>query len=260
MNNLLENKVAQYILGAVAVVLFLFLGAKTLAQFGFVQGDQAYYNSITVTGTGEVYAVADIGTFSYSVSKTEKEVSVAQSKAAEISNSAISFLKENGVDEKDIKTTSYNVYPEYEWIQPTCTSNFCPAGKQVLKGYQVSQSVEVKVRDTSKVGDILSGVGKLGVTNVSSLNFSVDDIKTLQTQARDKAIADAKVQATKLSKALGVSLSKVVGYYENINEPGYPMYAKGGDMMEARVASVVPDLPKGENKITSSISITYQIR
>ncbi|HXK39099.1 MAG TPA: SIMPL domain-containing protein, partial [Candidatus Paceibacterota bacterium] len=137
----------------------------------------------------------------------------------------------------------------------------CP-GKQVLVGYEVSQTLSVKVRDTKMAGDLLSGVGSRGATEVSGLSFTIDDEDALKAEARDKAIAQAKSKAEVLAKSLGVSLVRVVGFYEN--EGGMPIYAYGlgGDerMMTSSAPKASPEIPVGQNKIVSNVSVTYEIR
>jgi uncharacterized protein YggE len=123
--------------------------------------------------------------------------------------------------------------------------------------------LSVKVKDTTKAGELLSGVGTKGASQVSGLSFTVEDEDALKAQARDKAISSAKSKADELASQLGVQIVRVVGFNENSG--GYPiMYAKtaamdsmGGARAEAAPA---PAIPTGENKISSSVSVTYEIR
>ena len=127
----------------------------------------------------------------------------------------------------------------------------------MLKGYQVSQSVTVKVRDIGRAGELLSGVGKNGATNVGGLMFSIDDEDAVRGEARTKAIADAKAKAKELGKELGVSLVRIVSFSENGNYSGPIMYAtsmgKGG-------GEGSPEIPAGQNDIVSNVTVTYEIR
>jgi hypothetical protein len=117
------------------------------------------------------------------------------------------------------------------------------------------------VRDTTKAGAILSGVGTKGASNVSGISFTVADQNLLESQARAKAIEAAKAKADVLARQLGVSIVRVVAFNENGN---YPMYAAkamdmrtGGAMLESAPA---PELPVGQSKISSDVSVTYEIR
>ena len=236
---------------------------KTFKEFKFVGSGTTATNTITVSGEGEVFAVPDLAIFSVTVTEEAKEVKDAQKVATKKINDIIAYLKAQGIEEKDIKTTSYNVYPKYEWIEVACVGGRCPGGKQEMIGFEVSQSVDVKVRDTEKAGDILSGVGNLGVNTVSGLSFTIDEEDKLNAEARAEAIDDARTKAEELASQLGVSLVRIVGFNENGG--GYPMPYYKREMMTMSADSsmggaVAPELPVGENKIMSSVSVTYEIR
>lgn len=252
------------------VFIIIFLAAEALSAFGFISDTkivQSSPNTISVNGTGKVYAPADIATFSYSISATASTVADAQNQSAVITNKALAFLKTNGVADADVQTTDYSVNPQYDYSNVACPAIatadgqpvYCPPSKQVLSGYQVSQTITVKVRDTTKVGDILSGIGALGVTNVSSLQFSIDNPDALQAQAQTKAIADAKTKADALAQALGVHLGKVVSFSENQGGVAVPVYSMALSAGSAK-ADAVPSIPTGQNTISDDVSITYEIR
>lgn len=255
---------------AAAALMFLavFLCVKTLAELVRMPniGKEVYPQStIMVTGKGEAYAIPDIATFSFSVIETAKTAKLAQDAVNQKMDKALSSLKDSGIEEKDIKTTNYSVYPKYEWTETVCSElNYpnCPRGKNVLVGYEVNQSIMVKVRDTEKAGDLVTKVGAIGVENISGVEFSIDDREKYVAEAREEAIADAKTKAKELSKQLGVKLGKIMYYNDNSTQPYYG-YAEGkGGGMDLAVSSVAPvaQLPTGETKITSEISITYEIR
>lgn len=247
------------------ILLSAFLFMKVITDFKNLPniGKEIYPQStIMVTGKGEAYAIPDIATFNFSVTELGTTVKEAQEKADQKINNALSVVREAGVEDKDIKTTNYNVYPKYEWNQVVCITYPCPAGKQVLMGYEVNQTITVKVRDTEKVGDMVTKVGSSEVSNISGVEFTVDDREKYVAEAREEAIAEAKVKAKELAKQLGVKLGKMM-YYNEMGD--YPMYygeGMGGakDMMVSSVAPARAELPVGESKITSEITITYEIR
>lgn len=266
------------------VFLSLFLLVKVLSDLKKLPniGREIYPQStIAVTGSGEAYAVPDIATFSFSVTETASTVKQAQEKADVKMNQALTSVREAGIEDKDIKTTGYNVYPKYEWSNAVCPTpaieragsfgvsssgsvSYCPPGKSTLTGYEVSQTITVKVRDTEKVGDLVTKVGATGVSNISGVEFTVDDRDKFVAQAREEAIAEAKAKAKELSKQLGVRLGKIMYYNENGNYPMYYGYAEGkggaADAVSAMAPTMRAELPTGETKITSDITITYEIK
>lgn len=254
--------------------LSAFLLVKVITDFKRLPnvGREVYPQStIMVSGKGEAYAIPDIASFSFSVTEVAKSVESAQKLLDEKITKALGVLKEADIAEKDIKTTGYNVYPKYEWNQYPCPMGIavsevsypCRSGKNELVGYEVSQSITVKVRDVKKVGDLVSKIGAVNVSNISGVEFTVDNREQFVDQAREEAIKEAKAKAKELAKQLGVKLGKIMYYNENGNYPVYyGMEGMGGgkDMMISSVAPARAELPQGETKITSEISITYEIR
>ena len=247
------------------LALFLLVGTLgSLKGYHYIGSGVTATNTITVSGDGEVFAVPDTATFSVTVQEEAKTVKDAQDTATKKSNDIVAYLKTQGIDEKDIQTTDYSVSPQYDYSQGVCpASGYCPPGKQTLRGFQVSQTLTIKVRDTKKAGDLLSGVGALGASQVSGLSFTIDDQDALEAQARDKAIAKAKTKAEELANSLGVSIVRVVGFSENANYPIPYAYGRGGVAMamdSTATEKAAPDVPVGQNKITSNVSVTYEIR
>jgi uncharacterized protein len=242
----------------------IIVALSAYAYYTLKQSEGVYTGAtvITVQGEGEVMAKPDIGEFSFSVMAEGKTAAEAQDKSAQALNAALAFLKEGGVEDKDVKTSNYYLNPKYRYDTGVCTTMYCPPSNPVIDGYEVSQTVTVKVRDLNKSGDLISGVGDKGATNISGLSFTIDDMTDLKSQAREAAIADAKANADKLAKDLGVRIVRMTGYWEN--EGGmYPMYDRsymGGDMAMAEEAKMSPQMPVGENEIKSTVSITYEVR
>lgn len=256
----------------VRVLVMLVLASATVALLVYAQAtyrmtqNQFGPTTINVQGEGEVLAKPDIGSFSFSVRSEGKEAAEAQEKSAEKNNAIIAYLQEQGVEEKDIKTQYYNLNPKYRYEERVCPfGSYCPPGEPIIDGYEVSQNVTVKVRDLGKSGDLITGVGEKGASDISGLTFTIDDTTVLEAQAREEAIADAKEKAGRLAKNLDARIVKMVSFYEE--QGGYPMpYGYGGDMMMEKAAvamdaaPITPNLPTGENTIRKVVSITYEIR
>ncbi len=224
-------------------------------------------NTITVNGTGSIVVVPDTATFTFGVRENASTVTAAQNAASAKANAAIDAMKSAGVAEKDIQTLSYNISPNYEYQTPPCvyttsngvSTNVCPTGKSILNGYNVDETVQIKVRDITKAGTLFQTVGSLGVKNVDNLQFSVDKVAVVKDAARSKAIADAQDNANMLAAELGVHLVRVVNFSENNYGAVQPMYyaaeAKSVDSVAA-----APVIAQGQKNITDTVSVTYEIR
>jgi len=253
-------------------VLALFLLSATLGElkgYQFIGSGVTATNTISVNGDGEVFAVPNTADIMATIQETAKDVKTAQDNATKKSNDVIAYLKGAGVDEKDIQTTDYSVNPQYSYEQSSCPKPldggpviYCPPGRQSINGYQVSETLTVKVRDTSKAGDLLQGIGQRGISQVNGPNFTLDDAdqKTYEAQARGKAIDDAHTKAEALAQQLGVHLVRVVGFSEGGGGPVYYAKAMSMDAGMAAPAPAAPEIAPGQNKITSNVSVTYEIQ
>ncbi len=255
----------RWLAAAVLVMAVLALAAYAQATWDLVGQGQYGPTTISVQGEGEVLAKPDIGTFSFSVRAEGVDAAAAQEASAEDTNAILAFLDSEGVEEKDVKTQNYNLNPKYRYEERVCVSgSFCPPGERVIDGYEVNQSVTVKVRDLDAAGDLISGVGERGATNISSLQFTIDDESTLEAEARAKAIADAKTKAKLLAKDLDVKLVKIAGFYEENGGFGGEMYFAESRTMNLEMAmdeaKFSPELPTGENMIRRVVNITYEVK
>jgi len=215
-------------------------------------------NIITVSDTGEVYAKPDLAIATLSVVTEAKTVTKALSENTEKMNAVINFVKNQGVEDKDLKTTSFNIYPRYEYQRIEIEIYPYPPGKRVLVGYEVSQSLQVKIRNMEKIGQIVEGATDAGANQVSDLQFTIDKQDELKKQAREQAIEKSKAKAKELASQLGVNLVKITNFSESSVIPYYYDYALekaegiggGGE---------TPQVETGENKIEVTVSITYEI-
>ena len=260
------------------VIVSLYFVVKIFAEMKSYSllGESDQPATISFSGHGEVTAVPDIATVYFTISKDAKTAKDAQDSVAVIEKKALDVLKAKGVEDKDIKTADASVYPKYEYRQAVCSPvpigegtagvtvspsspYYCPSGKQVQTGYTASESITVKIRKTDDAGAIMQELGIAGVSNLSGPNFAIDKEDALKAEARKKAIDDAKAKAEVLAKDLGVSLVKITSFSENGNYP--IMYASKGMALDSASSAPTPAvLPKGENTISSDVTITYEIR
>ncbi len=253
-NEILKNRVwkTANLVGILLVVLLIVISIKEFKSIAYVGKDIAVMNAITVNGKGEAVTIPDVATFSFSVIETAQIVDEAQAKATAKINLIIKAIKDGGVDEPDIKTLSYTINPHYKYMNQS----------SILDGYDVSQTIEVKVRDIKKAGMLFTAVGSLGVQNINNLIFSVDDIDTIKIKARNLAIEDAQKKAKELAKKLGVRLVQITSFYDASDEKILPYPYVMDDEIALMKVSVqsTPKVPIGEQKIVSMVTITYEIR
>jgi uncharacterized protein len=250
---------------SVLAAVFIFIQIREYKYIGQYPTSEA---TISVTGDAETYQKPDIINLSYSIEYLGKTPKEATDEVAKKTGALREYLGSMGIDAKDVRTTSYNLYPEYDWVQDRaviCAAGmYCPppAGRQVLKGYRLTESYDLKLHSEhfDKAGELLSGIAEKGATNVSGLNFAVENEEEFLEQVRDEAIAEAKEKAERLAKELGVRIVRVQSYNEGTNYPIF--YGRGAMDSKVAMAEAAPvaNVQPGQEKLSTSVSITYVVR
>ena len=261
----------KYLVWAGTLAL-VFLSVYLIAVTKQVKNNSDTGNTISFSGEGKVFAVPDVAAISFSIVTEAPTSKAAQDANSVKSKKVVDFLKSQNIADKDIKTSGYNVYPQYsnnyprpcpltQGVQSMMEPSYpCLDNNPRITGYQVSQSFEVKVRDLEKVSTILDGLVSAGANQVNNLGFKVDNEEQLKEQARELAIKDAKEKANTLKKQLGIRLGKIVNFQEGGYYPVYFRAEAGGFGGGVGGDNPVPSVPAGENEITINVTITYQIK
>lgn len=218
--------------------------ASKTRGYPYIGADVAYKNTISVRGEGKVYTKPDIAMVSLSVVTEGRNIKNVQDENSEKMNKVIDFLKGFGIEEKDIKTTNYRLYPRYDYEDRKIP--------QII-GYEITQTLEIKIRNLEKIGEILEQSVGVGINQVSSLSFAVDNDEELE-EARSLAIKDAKEKAKTLAAQLGIRLLKISGFDEGVGYD-YPIYRELG----MGGAGEAPQIQVGENEIIVNVTLIYEI-
>ncbi|HWQ27946.1 MAG TPA: SIMPL domain-containing protein, partial [Dehalococcoidia bacterium] len=205
---------------------------------------------VTVTGEGRVSGSPDVAEVTLGVSHEAPGVAEARQRAAEAMNAMLDALKSNGVEEKDIQTTQFNIEPQYDYED----------GRQRLRGYRVTNIVTAKIRDIDATGSVIDAAVTAGgdAAQVQSLRFTIDDPSELEHQARRLAMENAREKARVLADAGGVELGDVVSVSESVS--GFPPpvpFARG--VIEPPATGPTPIQP-GELEIVVTVNVMYELR
>jgi uncharacterized protein len=260
MEKITSNKVLFSVLIIFLAFLVVWVGAdiKNKVKEGkYIGRGSEFQRTIQVSGTGEVYTKPDLAITSFSVVTEKKTVEEALLENTRKMNGVIEAIKAEEVEEKDLKTTSFSIYPRYEWRKSEDIS-FYPEGERVLVGYEISQSLQVKIRNMERIGEIIQKATRAGANQVGNLQFAVDKEEEFKDQAREKAIEKAKEKAETLSLQLGIKLVKIVGFSESSQVPRYDYYEKSALGMGGE-EEASPQIESGENKIEVSVIVIYEI-
>lgn len=268
------DSVPQNLQRPVGYLIALFVLGLVLAAFGFAfyyfafawdkAFDTEFPRQISVQGEGKVAVKPDIAVFSAGVVTSSEKIKNAQDENTKKSNAIAEFLKQQGIEAKDVKTVGYNINPQYQYDNRPCIQIYpspcSPPAVPKIASYEVRHTLEIKVRDLGKVDELLEGVVVAGANEVGSVQFKVDDEEKVLAEARKKAIEDARSKAKVLAKDLDVRLTKIVSF----SESGGPIFGrfealgKGGDGFGGAVPT--PQVEPGEQEIRSFVNVVYEFR
>lgn len=292
MNNIKQNftdliqssNLRKNLFTLILVFIALFLIVKTVLTYkeavNYKNPNNVSY--ITVTGKSEIYVKPDTLTFNININEEGKDNAEVTKKVAEKEKKAIEILKANGIKEENIKLQGYSTQDKYETVTAPCAypslsvdvkiqpmiARPCESTNSKIVGQTITETMEVKIRDIDKNanGEARTKIiTELSAQNIKADGFSfvVYDVDAIRKQMREKAIENARLDAKKLVKELGVRLDQLTSFSDNGN---YPMYSASSDaMMSSKTMSgyqapSAPELTPGQQKIVSDVSLTYSIR
>lgn len=234
--------------GLAVLILLAFSGWKALYRYGASLNPARVIN---VSAEGEAVAVPDIAKFNFSVVSEGSDPVALQAANTAKMNEAISFVKKQGAADKDVKTAQYSLSPRYEYDEKNRRS--------FIYGYELRQSVEVKIRDFTKISAILAGLPERGINEISQLQFDIDDPDKYLSAARREAFAKARVKAEVMAEQNGVRVKRVVTFSES---SGYfpPIYFAKEASFEGGIAVPAPVIEPGSQEVKVQVSVTYEIR
>lgn len=240
---------ASLVVIAVAVVAFIALPA--LAQDSGTDSARYPVDTITVSGSGSAAGAPNIATMEIGVETRNVDVREAFSQNNTTIDSVIAALLEAGVAREDIRTSGLSIYQDrYGYGMGIPES-------EMTSTFVVNNLVRVVVRDTAKVGDVMSAAVDAGANNIYGLNFGIEDQTALESDARVQAMANAAVRAEELAKIAGVELGEILVINENWGGGVGPF-----DVMNLATAGLGgggASIEPGQLSVTVQVQVTYRI-
>lgn len=238
------------------IIVLIVLGLITICLISLLRERivNPHDYQVSFTAEGRAFAKPDIAQIVVAV-KTDrvKEAVQAVQDNTEKMNNVVNKIKELGIEEKDIETTSYRLNPVYDYNRNT--------GERTLAGYDVYQEVTIKIRDLDKVGEVIEATTSVGANQVGNISFTIDDPEEVKKEAREEAVAKAKKKAKEMAELTGIKLGKLVNVYESEGPGpiyrGYPSYAME---MEGIGGAGAPEIQVGENEIKLEVTLVYEVK
>lgn len=205
--------------------------------------------SIVVTGTGTESVVPDIAELRLGVAVARPTVDAARAEAATVMDAILTAVAAAGVASRDMRTTLLSVQPRYDYRD---------GQSPVLTGYELANTVEVTIRDTATVADVVDGGLRAGATSMDGLSFRVADPAPAEREARIRAVAAARARAEVLAGAAGLTILGVTDIVEGaVAGPPGPRFKAERMLMAADTATPVE---AGSTEIAVTVTVSYRVR
>jgi uncharacterized protein len=214
-------------------------------------------NKITVSGEGKASVAPDMALLSLSVVRQRKTAREALNENSKAMNDVLSAMKEFGINEKDLQTSGFSIQPNYVYPNADEDENFPPK----IVSYTVANTLGVRVRDLTRVGDVLDKSVTLGVNEGGNVTFIKDDATPTIEEARKKAVENAIAKAKTLTASAGVGIGKIL----EISEQSYqaspmPMMRAEMAMVKSSADSAPVPIASGENSYNVSVNMQFEIK
>ena len=233
----------------ILVVIIVLLAAGFL----FYTNSNKEGTTLNVVGEAKVESLADQVSIYVGIETLQKTAEESKNENSEISDNVLTALLKADILKADIETSSYNIYPEYDYDYQN--------GKQTLKGYKTVNILKVKTKDFDKVGEIVDASIDSGATTIQSINYelSQDRQNELKTEAISKASEDAKQKAQATAEGLNAKLGKVKSVsIQDYNYYPFPLYAaESGVAVKEAIADTV--IQPSSLEVTATVNVVFEL-
>lgn len=240
------GKVTKMLVGVLFVLFLLFILKFFGLSIPLNVTNSTVSSELSVVGEGSVDVTPDLAVITVGVSvQNEQSAEAVKTKIDKVNNAVIAAMKKIGIKQDDIQSTNYSINPSYD-----------DRGTGIT-GYNGSVSIEIKARNTSLASKIIEEATNAGANEIYGTQFTVEHPENYREMARTKAIANAKEQAEKLSKELGIHLGKITNLEES-SPASYPLpyaYGMGGKAMAADSGTA---FEQGSQTITSTVTVYFE--
>lgn len=246
-NKRLANVFLKPLMSLIAISSLLMVASSLQAA------EEIPFPRIMVNGEGSVDIAPDMAILTLTVTREADTAQEALKAGSASMNDVLEAMLAEGIARRDLQTSSFSIQPRY--THPVSRSSGDTTAPRI-EGYTVRNSLTVRVRDISLVGNILDKSVALGVNEGGNISFTNDDPSAAITEARIKAMENAASKAQTLATAAGVKVGKIL----EISEQSYsPRPSPMGRMQLSAASSDGVPVAAGENTYSVTVNVNYAI-
>lgn len=222
------------------IVLFMSIGTLMSAQ-------NQLPNTISVGGEGKVMVKPDEAVLYIGVETNNEDSKIAKTQNDAVMAKMIDFLKKSGVNSKDYKTEQVSLYQRQDY-------------QTKEKYFQASQSIQIQITELTKYESLMAGLIEAGANKINSVQFRSSEVEKYESEARKKAVENARKKAKDYAETLGQNVGKALMVYENNTQTIFPRVGQMKAMAYAESDTATQTLAEGEIEITAHVNISFELK
>jgi len=230
-------------IAAVITLLFLLVGPAA------GQEPCSRQRLITVTGTAEIRVVPDEATLTFGVDSHDRDLAAAKAQNDGLVRKVLAAARAAGVDEKDIQTSTL-----------TLSANYSEEKVPRLLGYEVEQTITLKLKNLSKYESLMTELLQAGVNRLEGVQFAVAEPRKYNDEARAGALRAAREKAVAMAAELSQTIGKPVQIAEESENP-YELRTQNFASSRTRepLGGVETTVASGQIAIRAIVRVTFQL-
>jgi len=241
INILLIVIAALMLVSCIGVAVLLFRGDAPEKE------QKEEVRTISVSASGEVSVKPDVGYIQMGVVVRKPDAREAEQQNAGIMQAVIDAVKEFGLDESDITTSGYYIYPVYDEFS-----------KETPANYEAGNTVEIRVRDLEVLGDIIDAATSAGANRTNSIRFDYEDREQAYNDALANAVENARKRAETIAASSGYRITGIMSISESgsYNSPYFSntmLYERTAD-----AGSNTTPISTGDMDITANVGVVFE--
>lgn len=202
---------------------------------------------VTVTGEGIVKVEPDEVLIKSRIEHEGPSAAMVKKKNDEVVDKVISYLKSQGVEDKDIKTNYVNLNKRYDYNEKTYS-------------YVANQAISIHLHDITDYEKIMKGLLENGLNRIDGIQFKSSEMDKYEKEARKKAVLDAKNTAEELAAPLGQEIGKAVSISEMEYNNVQPMYRMEEAMVQMKDEAEAQTIAPGEMEIKIRVNVAFELK
>lgn len=198
---------------------------------------------VTVLGSGEVSSKAETATITFSITSSGDNPQSAITSLKSTSEKIKQTLSTSGIPESDIFESQVQVLPASAVVSGAT-------------GFQASTSMGIKTDKLNSLDGMINNLYALGAVVVSQPVLTVGDIESLEKEAYNLAIKDAKKKANAVAFSNWKLIKKIVLIEQSQSEASSTVTSKADTVSQVE-KNISPD--DGLIKIKKVVSVSYKL-